>query len=987
MIKGYMTTDALVLLFLFFSLTVAIVIKSVQKVLPFVPFTPTLFVVSILMGKFSDDMGIIGESIHATSGIDPRGILLIFLPPLIFESSFNSDWYVFRKQAVQIFILAFPSVLVSALIIMFAIKNVIGYDDSYYTYIQAFMFGSVLSCTDTVAVLALLKEAGAPKKFSSLIEGESLLNDGTCMILFTISLELCKGGSMGVLSITTLFVELTGGAVVLGVIFGVVATELIKLFKNDPLLCYNITLVGCYLLYFTAEYVHLGIHVSGIMALVAMGLYMAAFGRTKFTTEARERVHHIWKVYVFVAETIIFILGGVIVGQRSLNNPKLIDLIGVTELLYLGGLYICMIFARFFSIGLFMPKLKKLGYGLKWTEVVALTYGGLRGAVGIAFTLILASNDFLPEKFRSISIFNMAGCAFLTLIINAPTCSSFIIWLGLCVKSDTKVKLFNKFMKICKEELEEKIDSVKTDKYLCNSNWNKVVELSGIDELHSRIKKDDRDNLDHDHQEMKQLSSQPLLQEQLDPDSNDIDANVMVEIRNRFGIALKGIFWRKFETNECTDETIKKLTECVDLDLDSVQEPMNSWDYLISEEESTIFFTIIFYLRQFPIVNHYAFSQIYQRVSSIYDLVSTYIEGIEECQEESRHFPFDRHVLDAISEEASHNKKLAQAYLDSEIKNSFPEIMKKIQTSKISISLLNYQLELLEKNHKQGRVDELFYFQMRITIENNIRQIENDNYATEEMPPADVLRRHPLFDTLDPADLEALLAERVEKLIQKDEPIVRSYERMRCVYYVAKGEVHEEWKFPNHVYHKREIKGKEFIGLSELYIAHKQEVEYSAQATSVACLYGFPIQKIKELMLRNEQFEAQMYKEMLPIIVQLTKEIDIPYIPHDVWARMRERVVYNKLSRGNSAKLEHNNIILIEGTISIAGLDNGPGHYKLLYNQIGVIQGPAKYFESRDPYTLEEIRESSKRMSDMINKGNKFNDGPTLFDKALFARE
>jgi NhaP-type Na+/H+ or K+/H+ antiporter len=188
MIKGYMTTDALVLFFLFFSLTVAIVIKSLQKVWSFIPFTPTLFISSIVMGKFSDHLGIVGDSIHATSGIDPRGILLIFLPPLIFESSFSSDWYVFRKQVGQIFILAFPCVLVGALIIMFSIKLVIGYDDSYYTYLQAFMFGSVLSCTDTVAVLALLKDAGAPKKFRSLIEGESLVNDGSCMILFTISI-------------------------------------------------------------------------------------------------------------------------------------------------------------------------------------------------------------------------------------------------------------------------------------------------------------------------------------------------------------------------------------------------------------------------------------------------------------------------------------------------------------------------------------------------------------------------------------------------------------------------------------------------------------------------------------------------------------------------------------------------------------------------------------------------------------------------------
>jgi NhaP-type Na+/H+ or K+/H+ antiporter len=91
------------------------------------------------------------------SEIDPRGILLIFLPPLIFEGAFNSDWYIFRKQAVQIFILAFPSVLVSALIIMLSLKLIINFDDSFFNYPEAFMFGSVLSCTDTVAVLALLK--------------------------------------------------------------------------------------------------------------------------------------------------------------------------------------------------------------------------------------------------------------------------------------------------------------------------------------------------------------------------------------------------------------------------------------------------------------------------------------------------------------------------------------------------------------------------------------------------------------------------------------------------------------------------------------------------------------------------------------------------------------------------------------------------------------------------------------------------------------
>lgn len=80
------------------------------------------------------------------------------------------------------------------------------------------------------------------------------------------------------------------------------------------------------------------------------------------------------------------------VGTKALRNDQLVQLISFDEIVKLLILYVCMTFARFFSIAIFMPKLQSEGYGLGWREVFALTYGGLRGAVGIAFTLILASN-------------------------------------------------------------------------------------------------------------------------------------------------------------------------------------------------------------------------------------------------------------------------------------------------------------------------------------------------------------------------------------------------------------------------------------------------------------------------------------------------------------------------------------------------------------------------------------------------------------------
>jgi NhaP-type Na+/H+ or K+/H+ antiporter len=127
-------------------------------------------------------------------------------------------------------------------------------------------------------------------------------------------------------------------------------------------------------------------------------------------------------------------VAGILVGVKvigDLGSPSNIT----NNLEKLGALYVCMMVARFLSIVVFMPALKRSGYGLTMKDVYVLTYGGLRGAVGIAFSLIIASNNNFSQKFRQVVLFNMAGCAFLTLVINAPTAGFVIRKLGLCVKS------------------------------------------------------------------------------------------------------------------------------------------------------------------------------------------------------------------------------------------------------------------------------------------------------------------------------------------------------------------------------------------------------------------------------------------------------------------------------------------------------------------------------------------------------------------------
>ena len=364
-----------IFIFFFGCLFLGCIFKQINKKTS-IPYTPMLFFAGILLGYYHIGLGIFGESIYAIGNVDPHGLLLIFLPALIFEAGFNADHHVFKRHSVQIFILAIPCVMLSAIYIAFFIKVVLGYTDAYYTWLTACMFGAILSCTDTTATRTLMKEARASEKIYSLTEGESLFNSSTCMVLLTIGSQwitsvIVEGTSMATSTVILRFLELTIGGVVLGIIFGILFAILNRTIFNDEKLAVNISLVACYLVYYVAENVNLGIQVSGMFALATFGLFMARYGKTGINTETEQPAHTFWKYAVHFAETIIFPMAGVIIGIKVLLGEKEPDALPITEddLFKLFGLYLCIIVCRFLAIGVFMPILRRQGYGLTWKEV------------------------------------------------------------------------------------------------------------------------------------------------------------------------------------------------------------------------------------------------------------------------------------------------------------------------------------------------------------------------------------------------------------------------------------------------------------------------------------------------------------------------------------------------------------------------------------------------------------------------------------------
>ena len=179
----------------------------------------------------------------------------------------------------------------------------------------------------------------------------------------------------------------------LGLGFGILMALILSRIHNEPIMEANITVCMPYILFYTAE--HHSVHVSGILALVAMGLYMNSEGHAGVSTESYEAIESIWHYIAFVAETLIFWITGIVLGAEFAMDS--FEPIWVAQLI---ALYICLHIIRFVGLFLLMPCMRLSGYSFNFKQVVLLSYSGLRGAVGLTLALIVKFKKEILEELQ-----------------------------------------------------------------------------------------------------------------------------------------------------------------------------------------------------------------------------------------------------------------------------------------------------------------------------------------------------------------------------------------------------------------------------------------------------------------------------------------------------------------------------------------------------------------------------------------------------------
>jgi len=455
-----------------------------EETLP-IPYTLVLFAIGFVWGVVNDqeewaENGVaLGEAVATFNSIDPHLFLMLFLPALLFESGLKLNTHIFGRLANQALLLAGPGVIITMCIAAAFIKAVFPTDTAQgygWSWGVCLLFGSMAAATDPVAVVALLGELGAPASLGTLVEGESLLNDGSAFVAFLVIIKGIREHGVSAGDIGIAFCQLAIGGAALGLAVGFVATHILKINynKGDRLMELALLFVSPYFTFYLAEGV-LGL--SGVLAVVCLAVYMKSHAH--FHIYDLHTVHAFWDFLCWIANTLMFLIIGGMVGDH-IEDWRWEDT-GFLILLYIG-----LTLVRALTIAMLAPFLQHLGYGFTWQQGVVLTWGALRGGIGLAMAAIVLAEDSIHPKVRQKIFLHMSGIVAGTLVLNGCSMGWALRKLGYTERTIARKILATNAVGDLKRCAIDEIRMVKRSKIFDDADWvevNHMLQLSHLEHL------------------------------------------------------------------------------------------------------------------------------------------------------------------------------------------------------------------------------------------------------------------------------------------------------------------------------------------------------------------------------------------------------------------------------------------------------------------------------------------------------------------------
>ena len=364
--------------------------------------------------------GLAVEESHliALPQLDPRVLLLVFLPPLLFDAAFRLDERELRVVARQVLMLAVPGTVATAAIVGIVLVLVL-----HLPVTEALLFGSIVSATDPVSVVGVFRNVNAPSRLEVIVEGESLINDGVAITLYTVTIGLATAGTVDVSGALGLFARQVIGGVLVGALLGVVFSRLTAI-VDDHLIEMTLSSALAYGSYLAAQ----SLDMSGALACVAAGLIHGSYGREVGMTERTRRLlDDLWEYFGFVVNALVFLLVGFTANLASLVAAAGQVLVGIavvfaSRVIVVSGAPLLLVVLR-----RHVRLARRLQPVTARAERAVLIWGGLRGALTI--TLALALPPQFPE--RQLMVAMAFGVVLFSLLVQGVTLSLLVQRTGL----------------------------------------------------------------------------------------------------------------------------------------------------------------------------------------------------------------------------------------------------------------------------------------------------------------------------------------------------------------------------------------------------------------------------------------------------------------------------------------------------------------------------------------------------------------------------
>ena len=777
------------------------------------PFTVLLVLVGIglaaLDTAYPESMGI-----FSTLEISPDLILYIFLPTLVFESSYNLDGRRLIHNLGPILMLAVPGLLISTMLI----GSVVSWaTDIPFTI--ALLLGAILSATDPVAVVAIFRQMGAPERLTTIIEGESLFNDATSIVIAgiiagVVAEGVFDGNTMinGIIDFNVLFV----GGLAVGIILGYLTSLMVGWVESEAFVEIVLTTALAYLSFLIAEDIF---HVSGVMAVVGAGLTLGSWGRIRISTSVRIYMDHFWELFAFIANALLFLLVGM--------KVDLVALWGTMDILF--WVVLAMLFARAVIIFVLMPLVGRLpgSRPVKMTYQFIMFWGGLRGAIALAIVLSLP-----PFAYSELFTVLVMGAVLFTLLAQGLSIEPLMKKMGLNIPPLADRVAFSELHILANKRAMERLPALQ-EGGVFSSRITHQIEL----ECDRAISKAKQEILSLRANEMGRMHEMSLLYLRALGEEKAFYSDMYDK-----GHFTEGAFRELIVVLNLQIDALRHHGEFAHVHSHRIRRMLEQHFYRLSERLSWLM----------PYAEKMRMSRIVRNYEQVWGHYQGSAYVIQSLQRLAKLETFPPDAIEEVQGKYSswHDMAAKQLY---EVSEQFPEFVISMQERQGQRLILLAELETAEEQAEQGMLPEGMARSLEESLAKRLSAIRGQKVEALQDDPLSLLKTVPLFSTLKQEHLKLIASLANTVSMSENECLVHMNEVNNTLFLIVRGVIRISSENAQGVRKQGMLMAGEFFG--EMALMGHASANATVKTVMPCRLYTISRQHLLELLKKQPELD------------------------------------------------------------------------------------------------------------------------------------